>query len=175
MVYTVWRLRPLAVPAWSAACTNCPSAWLESTGRFRVNSNGQLHDVWLIYRCPRCGTRRKRSVHRRVREGKAGVTLDAYRRDDETLAVAHGFALCPGAPVGFAVERPHLPASGLLSARIVQPLSCAVRWDRLLAGELGWSRGRVRAAWESGSIRVVPTARPSRLVRDGQVLRVDLG
>jgi hypothetical protein len=169
---TIWRLRPLGVPVWPVACTGCAASFLESTGRFRVNANGRLHDVWLIYRCPRCQTRRKREIHRRVRADAPGIDLDRYRADDPELAEACAFALSPGQPVPYRVERPVLPADGALLVTIVQPRGCAVRWDRFLAEQLGWSRSRVVAAWREGAVRVEPRARPNQLVRDGQRLRL---
>jgi hypothetical protein len=164
----IWQVRPLAVPAWPAACLHCAHPFLESTHRFRVNANGRRHDVWLVYACPRCGARRKHSLHRRVREEALGASLEAYRRDDAALAVAHAFALAqPGQAVAYAVERAPLPDAGALCARIAQAHCCGVRWDAFLARELGWPRARLRRAWERGTVRVEPARRPSQLVRDG--------
>ncbi|MCG8591171.1 MAG: DUF1062 domain-containing protein [Proteobacteria bacterium] len=172
METTLWRIRPHTVPVWALACARCGASWLESTGRFRVNANGRRHDVWLIYRCPGCGARRKQPVHRRVRADAAEVPLDAYRRDDPVLAESVAFALAPGVPVAYAVERPPLPESGPLRVRIVQPRFCAVRWDRFLAAELGWSRRRVQAAWRARTLCVEPACRASAPVRDGQCFSV---
>lgn len=172
MSRTIWRIRALAAPAWPTPCTRCPSHGLESTGRFRVNANGARHDVWLVYRCPACGARRKRRLHHRVREGASPVPLDAYRRDDPELAERHAFELCAGEPAPYAVERPPLPRGGPLEATIVQPRFCAVRWDRFLARELGWSRTRVARAWGSGAIGVASLGRPRSWVRDAQVVSV---
>jgi hypothetical protein len=172
---TIWRLRPLAIPVWPVACTGCASPFLESTGRFRVNANGRLHDVWLIYRCPHCHARRKRELHRRARAEALGAALEVYRADDPALAEAVAFAFASDRPLPHAVERPPLPERGTLEVTIEQPRFCAVRWDRLLAAQLGWSRARVHAAWRAGAVRVEPPCRPRQPVRDGQRLRVRLG
>lgn len=153
----------------------CTTGHLVSTGRFRVNSNGKRHDVWLVYGCPACGERRKRRVQRRVREDGLAIPLQRYREDDPELAADHAFALSPDQPVAYEVERPALPEAGSLRASIEQPRPCGVRWDRFLARELTWSRSEVRAAWMSGGIQVVPAARPNRIVRDAEQVCIVLG
>jgi hypothetical protein len=156
-------------------CLRCAHPFLESTRRFRVNSSGRRHDVWLVYRCPRCGERRKRELHRRARAQDVAPSLEAYRRDDPALALRHAFACAaPGTAVAWVVERPPLPTAAVLHARIVQPLGCGVRWDRLLARELGWPRARVQAAWEAGAVRIEAGRRLRHAVRDGDRLRVAL-
>jgi hypothetical protein len=156
----VWRLRPLGVPSWPQPCPRCLHPELVSTGAFRVNSNGERHDVWLLYRCPACGTGRRRRILRRV--AGAGAPLERYRRGDPTLATAHAFAFA-GTPVAYVVERPPLPASGGVLARIEQPLSCGVRWE---------SRARAARALRDGRARVWPPTRPQRPVRDGDRLEL---
>ena len=76
----LWRILPSALPTWARACGRCAAAALEPTSRFRVNSNGSVHDVWLLYTCPGCGWGEKRSLLRRVHE--RDVLLDPYREND---------------------------------------------------------------------------------------------
>jgi hypothetical protein len=65
---------------------------------------------------------------------------------------------------------PDLPRDGKLRARIHAPIPCGVRWDRLLARELGCSRSRVARALRAGTLSLLPAAKASAWVRDGQVL-----
>ena len=45
-------------------CGGCGKKMVfECAGKFRVNANGRRLDVWLIYRCQRCG--RPHSVYRK--------------------------------------------------------------------------------------------------------------
>jgi len=171
----VWRLRPLGVPSWPERCTRCLHPELISTGAFRVNSNGERHDVWLVYRCPRCQAARRRRILRRVAEGEAGIPLERYRRSDPALAAAHAFAFPGAPPVAYAVDRPPLPADARVCAHIEQPLFCGVRWDRFLARELSWSRAQATRALRDGRARVWPRTRPSRPVRDGERLELAPG
>lgn len=44
----------------------CRTAY-ESTGSFRVNANGKRIDVWLIYRCGKCGHTYNLTIYERVK------------------------------------------------------------------------------------------------------------
>ena len=169
----VWRVLPLAVPAWSAPCARGCALTLESTGRFRVNANGPRHDVWLLYRCPRCGSVRKRSIHRRAREDALG-SLDVYRRSDRDTALRWAFQLSRGEKVPYRVERPSIVRPGTLDVRIEQPFPGGARWAAFLARELGCSRSLVRAAFRSGALALAPSRRANAPVSDGDRLRAQL-
>ena len=166
----LWRVEVLGTPAWRERCARCgqPSAH-ESTARFRVNSNGERHDLWLLYRCPRCGDTRKRRLAQRCRAGElpAGA-LEPSLHDDPTWARRHAFELASHEPLTYRVLRPTLPAEGELSVRIAQPEPCGERWDRFLAREVGWARGRVARAVETGALRLDAGASLARPLRDGQ-------
>lgn len=168
----VWRVLPLGVPTWPERCSGCSAPELESTSKFRVNANGVLHDVWLLYRCTGCGLTRKRSVLRRVREEACG-SLDPYRHSDPDHAALWAFALSRGQRVAYRVERPPLAPAGELDVRIAQPFPCGVRWDAFLARELGCARAKVVAAWQRGALAVAPATRPRDVVRDGDRLLVE--
>ena len=165
----LWRVEVLGTPVWRERCARCggPSDG-ECTGRFRVNSNGERHDVWLLYRCLLCGDTRKRRVARRCRAGELPAgRLAPYLTDDPAWARRHAFEVAPLAPLPYRVLRPALPADGALVVRIAQPELCGERWDRFLARELGWSRGRVVLAAAAGVLRFEHGARLAQCVRDG--------
>jgi hypothetical protein len=167
----VWRVLPQGVPTWPERCSRCGAPELASTSKFRVNANGALHDVWLLYRCPGCGLPRKRSVIRRVREDACG-SLDPYRRSDPACAALWAFALSRGQRVAYRVERPPIAPACALDVAIEQPFPCGVRWDAFLARELAWSRSKVVAAWRREALAVAPATRPRDVVRNGDRLRV---
>lgn len=173
----VWRVEALATPAWQRACATCSiaSARFEATSRFRANAHQGRLDVWLLYACSRCGaTEKRRLLHRTPVRDVEPARLDGYHRNDPALARAHAFELPVREPLAHRVVRPPLPASGVLVARIEQPEPCGVRWDALLARELGWSRARVEAARSGGAISVAASARRARIVADGDVVRIAL-
>ena len=177
MLQVIWRVEALALPALLLACARCArSSSFVCTERFRVNANGGRLDVWLLYQCLDCAEVHKERVVRRARVVEVSPKLlDGYQVDEPTLVRQCAFASGRGAEVPFRVERPSLPASGLLRARIEQPEPCGARWDRLLASELGWSRAQVARAAEQGRLRVNGAGGLRRAVADGDDLEAALG
>jgi hypothetical protein len=174
VLQVVWRVEALALPALSLPCARCArSSSFHCTERFRVNANGGLLDVWLLYRCEACAEVHRERVERRVSASAlAGGRLAGYQGDAIAQVRACAFAAGRGAEVAYRVARDALPESGALSVRIEQPEPCGVRWDRLLARELDASRSRLARAAERGSLRMNGSGDLRRAVRDGDVLEL---
>lgn len=176
MLQFVWRLEALALPALSLPCARCArlSSFL-CTERFRVNANGGLLDVWLLYRCAACGELHKQRIRRRVRaDALPRALLEAYQADAHAEVRRCAFAAAADAAVAYRVVREPLPASGAARACIVQLEPCGVRWDRLLPRELSWSRARLVRETRAGRLRVNGADELRRVVRDGDVLELQL-
>jgi hypothetical protein len=62
----LWVVRELGLPAIVKTCVSCRSTRHHPTGKFRVNANGKLLDVWLLIGCERCGRTSKIPVHERI-------------------------------------------------------------------------------------------------------------
>ena len=168
MLHLVWRVEALALPALTLPCARCARVCaFHCTERFRVNANGGVLDVWLLYRCAACAEVHKERIQRRVRpDALPRGLLDAYLRDDPAELRRCAFARGGGAAVAWRVERAPLPGGCALRVRIEQPEPCGVRWDRLLASELAWSRARVEREVAAGRVRVNGAADLRRVVRD---------
>lgn len=172
MSHAIWRLVALSPPPWTTVCASCGAARAhESRGRFRVNSNGGRHDVWLLYACPFCDATRKRRLERHIRDP---LQLAPYRDDDPELAWRHAFEIRAQRALPARVVRPQLVAGEALTAAIDQPDFCAWRWDRLLAHALGCPRAAVARAWRRGDVRV-PGSGARDFVRNGQTVFVEGG
>lgn len=174
MLSCLWRVEALALPTLSFPCARCAqvSAFV-CTERFRVNANGGLLDVWLLYRCPRCDGVHKHRVERRVRPSAlARERLDGYQGDAPALVRACAFAAGNGAETPYRVVRPPLPVGAPLRAIVVQPEPCGARWDRLLAREFGWSRARIAREAERGALRVNGGPELRCAVGDGDALEL---
>lgn len=63
---TQWLVRPTDFPAIRRRCRACPSMEYRTQGRFRVNANHKLLDVWLLALCAQCGETAKLTVMERV-------------------------------------------------------------------------------------------------------------
>jgi hypothetical protein len=168
----VWRVEAIALPPLSLVCARCARvSSFHCTEKFRVNANGGLLDVWLLYRCALCDDAHKARVQRRVPARSLPRELIAgYQGDDAGLVRACAFTLARGAEAPYRVLRPPLPEACGFVAHIEQAEPCCARWDRLLAGELGWSRSRVAREAERGALRVNRAGDMRRVVADGDEL-----
>ena len=177
MLTAVWRLRALETPMWSQHCRSCGRQRdHRSTQLFRVNAQAARHDVWLLYRCASCDTTRKRRLFRRARIAQLSEgRLERYLQNHSGAAWQHAFEVRSQAPLRYRVERDPLPNADELEVVIEQPFFCALRWDRFLAAELGWSRGRIARGWQRGLLSPdCPSMRARDCVLDGQRVRVRL-
>jgi len=86
--HITWKVNPLDTPALLRNCNKCGGKQeYQSSGLFRVNAQGRNLDVWLIYRCTRCGSSWNMEVHARVKpQSIAAAEYDAYLRNDAHMA-----------------------------------------------------------------------------------------
>ena len=68
-----WVVRRTRLPRLSLRCVDCRSqSATTGAGRFRVNANGKLLDVWLLVRCVSCDRTSKLTVRERAPAGSFG-------------------------------------------------------------------------------------------------------
>jgi hypothetical protein len=85
-----WVVRRTRLPLLSSRCAHCRSeSATTGEGRFRVNANGKLLDVWLLVRCVSCDRTRKLTVHERAPvRSFTPAALDGYRANDPELVAS---------------------------------------------------------------------------------------
>jgi hypothetical protein len=84
---TQWLVRPTDFPTIQRRCRACPSRQYRTQGRFRVNANHKLLDVWLLARCVKCGETVKLTVLERVPVRAIEPTmLDGFHDNAPALA-----------------------------------------------------------------------------------------
>ncbi|MFB9446362.1 DUF1062 domain-containing protein [Dactylosporangium vinaceum] len=148
-----WLVRRTRLPLLHRRCPDCRSASATTgPGRFRVNANGKLLDVWLLVRCVGCDRTSKLTVHERVPVARLDpAALDGYHANDPALVAAvlldprHRAALdWRGA---WRLDTPAAPLAGdwpvQVEVEFADPVP--VRPDRLIAHGLGISRNDVPA------------------------------
>ncbi len=135
------------------------------TGCFRVNANGSLLDVWLIYSCESCGHTYNLPIFSRVNRKK--LSPEEYRGflgNDSALVKRYGtdkalFAANRAEIDWSAVEylytaeqkeRPSLEKEVTLFLH--NPLHLPVRKDKLAAELFGVSRSSAKKALDSGGV-----------------------
>lgn len=89
----IWEVKYDSPPKTTRHCTKCGAKTEHvSSGLFRVNAQKKQLDVWLVYRCARCGGTWKVTILSRVSPKSVGrELLDRFTRND--AALARGFAL----------------------------------------------------------------------------------
>ncbi|MFD5076165.1 DUF1062 domain-containing protein [Streptomyces sp. NPDC058371] len=61
-----WAVVPTCLPLVRRRCHACPSESFRTSGKFRVNANHKLLDVWLLALCTACGETTKLTVMERM-------------------------------------------------------------------------------------------------------------
>ncbi|MFF1308083.1 DUF1062 domain-containing protein [Streptomyces sp. NPDC058307] len=84
---TDWVVMPTCLPLVLRRCHSCASERFRANGKFRVNANHKLIDVWLLVLCTACGDTAKLTVLERtqVRSVRPEL-LDRLHDNDPALA-----------------------------------------------------------------------------------------
>lgn len=170
----LWVVRQCALPTVVRSCPNCSSTRHQPSGRFRVNANGKLLDVWLLLRCILCDRTSKVPVHERVHvQSLEPALLVAYETNDpvvvRTLAMSASLAAKNGYRLDWTgtwkLEADTACGPTPLTVVISFELPAPVRVERLLMLGLGVSRTEVRRMVVDGRIRL-PLAPDARTHED---------
>ncbi|WP_167477918.1 DUF1062 domain-containing protein [Nocardia arthritidis] len=82
-----WVVEPVCLPRVRRRCHVCASERFRTSGKFRVNANGKLIDVWLLALCTACGETTKLTVMERTNvRGMPSELLDRLHGNDPGLA-----------------------------------------------------------------------------------------
>jgi hypothetical protein len=155
-----------ALPVVGRFCPGCKRLGrFACSSRFRLNFNGKLGDVWLLYRCDSCDHAYGLEIVERTPVGRIDPEL-LYRatENDECLAAEYardlpllkrnGVRLLEGDRWRMSARRSSPPAvadPAGLTIRFPEPL--IVRLDGVLASSLGLRRSEVVRLVRRGSLR----------------------
>ena len=150
-----WVVRRTRLPLLSLRCMDCRSeSATTGEGRFRVNANGKLLDVWLLVRCVSCNRTSKLTVHERLPVGSFDpVELHQYHVNDPELVAARLLDPWLARRNRFVLDwtgawRLHAPPACLdeawpVQVEVVFEDPVPVRPERLIAQGLGLTRNEV--------------------------------
>jgi len=174
----LWAVRESGLPTVVKSCTDCTGMRHRPTGKFRVNANGKLLDVWLLLCCAACGRTSKVPVHERVQvHSLERARRLAYEINDPamvreltmstSLAVKNGYRLDWTGTWELQTDTPFYSPDdpGSLTVLISFELPAPVRVERLLMLGLGLSRVEVRRMVADQRIRL-PLALPAKAHQD---------
>jgi hypothetical protein len=165
----LWVVRELGLPAIVKACVSCRSTRHHPTGKFRVNANGKLLDVWMLICCELCGRTSKIPIHERINvRALDSERLLMFENNDPAmvrdltmngaLAGKAGYQLDWSGiwelEAGMPSCEPGREDPASLKVIIRFELPAPIRVEKLLTIGFGLSRSAVRGMVDSGRIRL---------------------
>ena len=161
-----WTITPRTAPQPWLACNGCGELRaFQASGKIRLNANGRKLDAWLIYRCLICDKSWNRPIFERqnVRDISPPV-LEALQCNDPQWIRAETFNLealrrksqrideFPDFDIEKRIrDEPTDWAAAEIDLTV--PFPAGIRFDRLLASELGLSRSMLQKLHDGGQIR----------------------
>jgi hypothetical protein len=165
----LWVVKELTLPAIVKACVTCRSTRHHPTGKFRVNANSKLLDVWMLICCELCDRTSKIPVHERIQVRALGgerllifesndaamvrrLTMDAAfaRKSAHQLDWSGTWELETDMPFYDLGREDPAPLEVVIRFELPAP----VRVEKLLTAGFGLSRPAVRGMVDSGRIRL---------------------
>jgi hypothetical protein len=185
-----WTIEPQTAPRPWLACSRCRRQRpFESSGKTRLNANGQRLDAWLIYRCNECDDSWNRPIfeRRNVRDISPAL-LDALQNNDGPWIRRFAFDIddlrrsCDRVEEFSASSVMRRALSGRpqdcthIGIDLIVAMTASLRLDRLLSAELGLSRARLARLVDAERLVVTPSTRKGlqRPIRNGTRIVLDL-
>ena len=160
-------MRECGLPAIVRPCADCSGSRHHPSGKFRVNANGKLLDVWLLLCCSTCGRTSKVPVHERVHvQALDPAHRLAFEANDPAMVRALTMSASLATKTGYQLDwtdtwrldtdtpfySPREPESFRVLVGFELPVP--IRVERLLMLGLNVSRGEVRRMVARGRIRL---------------------
>lgn len=161
-----WTISCSASPAVIRPCARCGGASpFMSTGKFRLNANGNKLDAWLIYSCQTCHKTWNRPVFERRPVGSVSKSeLEALQSNnsDHARRIAReplkgGISCAPPEGDFTLLARPGRACGETSDSTLIvirNPDKARVRLDKVLACGLGKNRKDVLRLAEAGLLRI---------------------
>lgn len=194
-----WTITPKGLPKVIRNCSKCKGKTsFENSRKFRVNANGRLIDVWLIFRCEKCRTVWNMAIHERQMVDTIGQEeYEGFLNNDCRLAENYGTdpvifqknrAEAIFEETAYQIEMCSPPISNTEPAHrevlLRVPFPFDLRIDSLLSDQFSISRSTVKRWCSQGLIRgieifegrtnEVPAERLlRRRIKDGLIIRIE--
>ena len=149
-----WVVRRTRLPLLSLRCVTCRAeSATAARGRFRVNANGKILDVWLLVHCVSCDRTSKLTVRERATVSSFDpVELHGHQLNDPALvaatlldpAFARRCRFTLDWTDAWTVDAPTVPLDGWpVRVDVTFDDPVPVRPDRLIANRFGLTRPEV--------------------------------
>jgi hypothetical protein len=165
----LWVIRELGLPVIVKACVACRSTRHHPTGKFRVNANGKLLDVWMLINCELCARTSKIPIHERIHvRALEHERLVLFEKNDPAmvrrlamdgaLAGKAGYRLDWSGTWELETDMPFYEldreSPAPLEVVIGFELPAPIRVEKLLMAGFGLSRSAAKSMVDSGHIRL---------------------
>lgn len=176
----LWVIRELGLPAIVKACVTCRSTRHHPTGKFRVNANSKLLDVWMLINCELCDRTSKIPIHERINvRALENERLVMFEKNDPAMARHLAMDASLASRAGYRLDwsgtwelETDMPFYELeradpapLEVVIRFELPAPIRVEKLLMAGFGLSRSAARGMVDSRRIRL-PMAVDARARED---------
>ena len=173
-------IRELSLPAIVKTCPTCRSTRHHPTGKFRVNANSKLIDVWMLINCERCDRTSKIPIHERINvRALENERLVMFEKNDPAMARRLAMDASLASRAGYRLDwsgtwelETDMPFCELeradpapLEVVIRFELPAPIRVEKLLMAGFGLSRSVARRMVDTGRIRL-PMAVDARASED---------
>lgn len=144
-------------------CSGCGSQNVyHNTGKMRVNANGKLIDVWLIYQCSKCKHTYNLPIYSRInRDSLDKSEYEALQRSNQDIVNRYGFdrKIFQRNSVKIFNEPPYILKymkndSKENVIRFCNPYQIKIRHDKLIAECFQISRSKAKMILETGDLKV---------------------
>jgi hypothetical protein len=160
---TQWLVCPAGLPLIRRRCLSCKSEHYRAPGKFRVNANHKLLDVWLLALCARCGETIKLTVLERVhvraidpstltRFHDNDLDLTATLLGDPGLLRRNGVTLDWDGAWTLRKAAVDVSAAEVIDTSVRFVRRIPIRLTHLLSAGLGVSRSEVRRLVDGGNL-----------------------
>lgn len=183
-----WTITGEALPTVRRRCPKCgQKTEFINSGKFRVNGNGRLLDIWLIYRCHQCKSTWNMTIYERISpEDIRREEYEGYLNNSRELArvcgtsrelFAKNGAEISEASGGYSVEMRETGTACARGGEIEISINITsfmrLRADTLFAQQLKLTRNQVKKLFDQKQICCdgKPVAAGSR-VKDGQLFTI---
>ncbi|WP_367568950.1 DUF1062 domain-containing protein [Lacrimispora sp.] len=183
-----WIITPSRLPSVIRRCPKCGiKTEFKNSRKFRVNANGRLIYIWLIYRCSKCETSWNMTVWERVEASRLDeeeyrgflsndpVLAEKYGNDQALFARNKAETMAEKSEYSIEERDTLFPCSleYQMEVQIKVPAGFDLRVDALLVRQLGASRNKVKSWCEKELVsNQGQLLSPKTRAKDGMILQI---
>ncbi|SCG83865.1 hypothetical protein DW1_2301 [Proteiniborus sp. DW1] len=162
-----WEIIPDTTPQVKRNCPKCgDKKHYINSEKFRVNANGSLIDIWLIYQCEKCSSTWNMTIHERIKPNAISkIQYEKFQSNDRDLALHYGLDInihkknkveAIWESVRYNIITREMSQTNEREDEQQYIIRCKyplqLRADKLLSEKLQVSRSKIRTLYENGAI-----------------------